>query len=89
MISVLLKQDGFSWMSEQEQFVAFPESRALRSYISRPVWLVLSIVLREQGINFRNGLGVTAQMENMRKAHAGKRRDTRWPLKPSREHVRY
>lgn len=64
----LLQEDGNRWMTEHEQFVAMPTIRDLRPYQNRPVWLVLSITMRECGFSFRNGLGVTQQMVNMKEA---------------------
>ena len=62
----LINEDGYRWMDATEQYQAFPSSRELHPYINRPVWLVLSIGLREQGIKFKNGLDVMGQMKNIR-----------------------
>lgn len=68
MLHSLLQEDGNRLMAPEEQFLAFPDSRELRSKDPRPVWLVLSLVLRERGYCFHNSLGVCGQMRNMRQA---------------------
>lgn len=70
----LLTEDGDRWMTEQEQLIAFPNCSSLRPVEPRPVWLVLSLALRNMGYRFSNGLGMKAQMRNMRAAvHDGDR----------------
>lgn len=70
----LLLEDGERWMSVEEQRTAFPNCSSLYPTEPRPVWLVLSLYLCNMGYRFSNGLGVKAQMRNMRAAvHDGDR----------------
>lgn len=64
----LLNESGERWMEPDEQFRHFPSIKSLRPSHSRPVWLVLSLAMREMGYRFANGLGISGQMDNMRKA---------------------
>lgn len=65
-ISTMLNMDGNTWLDEKTQFQVFPESKELRPYQNRPIWLILSIVMREKGYSFRNAMTVEGQMQNMK-----------------------
>ena len=66
-------------MEPSEQFQVFPDVKGLRPYAAQPVWLVLSIALRERGYDFANSLRATGQMENMRRAVEAKHGQHRIP----------
>jgi hypothetical protein len=59
----LLAESGERQLSPEDQLRL---GSRLVPLVSRPLWLFLSMEFNRRGIQYRNGLGIKGQMENLR-----------------------